>query len=154
MTYAGSSDPREEASKPVDFEQWTQYVLASELRAAVRERDASAATSASDRPLLRVLRKETGVDTAIGGPPPSRKISMLRPPRVFTLGLASDTAHATKGEISESLEAIEERLSLSDVYEGVPTGVSWSMELDLVALTAFYEQHCAHASIARAPRGP
>ena len=149
MTYAESSDPKEEPSKPVDFEQWTQYVLASELRAAVRERDAAApaaaATVAGDpatSPLLRVLRKETGADTAVGGPPPSRKIAMLRPPRVFTLGLASDTAHATKGEISESLEAIEERLNLRDVYDGVPAGPwSYSSELDLVALTAFYEQH-------------
>jgi len=34
--YAKPTDPDEEASKPVLYDQWTQYVVASELRNAVR----------------------------------------------------------------------------------------------------------------------
>jgi len=49
--------------------------------------------------------------------PGGNKLQMLRAPRVFTLGLASDTAHASKAEISESLQGIDERLNLRDVYE-------------------------------------
>ena len=131
MTYADPTDPTEEPSKPVNFEQWTQYVLASELRGAVREHGQ---TTEGLRPLLHVLRKEAGADAVDATS--TRKITMLRPPHVFTLGLASDTAHASKAEISESLQGIEERLNLRDVYD-----LPHDVHCELIALTAFYEQH-------------
>merc|ERR1711871_1483796 len=131
MTYADPTDPDEEPCKPVNFEQWTQYVLASELRSAVREHQQ---TGHGLRPLLHVLRKEAGSDSADSAS--MRKITMLRPPQVFTLGLASDTAHASKAEISESLQGIEERLNLRDVYD-----LPHDVHCQLIALTAFYEQH-------------
>lgn len=139
MEYSRPSNPKEEHSKPVNFDQWTQYVVASELRKQVREA-AGGATS----PLVRVLRMAAGSEAdsspgkETGQPAPGcNKLHMLRTPRVFTLGLASDTAHASKAEISESLQGIDERIHLSDVYEGLEQGGS----CQLVALTAFYEQH-------------
>jgi len=138
MEYCRPSDPNEEHSKPVTFDQWTQYVVASELRKHVREASARGAGS----PLVRVLRMAAGSEPSLGDgrgqpAPGGNKLQMLRAPRVFTLGLASDTAHASKAEISESLQGIDERLNLRDVYEGLVDGGS----CDLVALTAFYEQH-------------
>jgi len=138
MEYCRPSDPKEEHSKPVTFDQWTQYVVASELRKQVREASAGVAGS----PLVRVLRMAAGSETSVGDgkgqpAPGGNKLQMLRAPRVFTLGLASDTAHASKAEISESLQGIDERLNLRDVYEGLVGGGG----CDLVALTAFYEQH-------------
>ena len=118
MEYCRPSDPKEEHSKPVTFDQWTQYVVASELRKQVRE--ASAGVTGS--PLVRVLRMAAGSEPSLGDgkgqpAPGGNKLQMLRAPRVFTLGLASDTAHASKAEISESLQGIDERLNLRDVYE-------------------------------------
>lgn len=135
MVYAQPADPKEERSRPVDFEQWTQYVLASELRNAVRD---AAANHAPGSPLLRVLRKEAGMcaDERDAGAP-TRKITMLRAPHIFTLGLASDSAHPSKSEIRESLQGIEVQLNLHDVYDGLADDV----HCDLIALTAFYEQH-------------
>lgn len=107
MEYSKPADPQEEQCKPFLFDQWTQYIVASELRDAVREARAGALMSS---PLVTVLRKEAGLESAPDGraAAPSRKL-MLEAPRVFTLGLASDTAHASKGEISESLDGIQER---------------------------------------------
>ena len=118
MEYCRPSDPKEEHSKPVTFDQWTQYVVASELRKQVREASAGVAGS----PLVRVLRRAAGSEPSLGDgkgqpAPGGNKLQMLRAPRVFTLGLASDTAHASKAEISESLQGIDERLNLRDVYE-------------------------------------
>ena len=45
-----------------------------------------------------------------------------------------------RAEISESLKAIDETLSLDEVYDGLPSEVA-GRRYDLVALTAFYEQH-------------
>jgi hypothetical protein len=111
MEYSKPADPQEEQCKPVLFDQWTQYIVASELRDAVREARAGALKAS---PLVTVLRKEAGLEAAPDGraAAPSRKL-MLKPPRVFTLGLASDTAHASKGEISESLDGIQERCVFS-----------------------------------------
>ena len=139
MEYSRPSNPKEEHSKPVNFDQWTQYVVASELRKQVRE-----AAGSSTSPLVRVLRMAAGSEAdsspgkEAGQPAPGcNTLHMLRTPRVFTLGLASDTAHASKAEISESLQGIDERIHLCDVYQGLEEGGS----CQLVALTAFYEQH-------------
>ena len=118
MEYCRPSDPKEEHSKPVTFDQWTQYVVASELRKQVREAESGVVGS----PLVRVLRMAAGSEPSLGDgkgqpAPGGNKLQMLRAPRVFTLGLASDTAHASKAEISESLQGIDERLNLRDVYE-------------------------------------
>lgn len=130
------ADPTEEPSQPVVFEQWTQYVFASELRAAVRESGAGGdGTRMEARPLLRVLRKEAGLDSVDGRP--RRATAMLRVPHVFTLGLASETARASKAEIGETLDGVEESLNLRDVYGGIAQDVCYN----LLALTAFYEQH-------------
>ena len=117
MEYCRPSDPKEEHSKPVTFDQWTQYVVASELRKHVRE----AAVGGAGSPLVRVLRMAAGSEPSSGDGrsqpgPGCNKLQMLRAPRVFTLGLASDTAHASKAEISESLQGIDERLNLREVY--------------------------------------
>jgi len=66
-----------------------------------------------------------------------KTLSLLEPPLVFTLGLSNDSARASKLQISESLQGIEETLNLRDVYDGLPTDVYCR----LVALTAFYESH-------------
>ena len=71
--------------------------------------------------------------------PGSATQRMLHVPRVFTLGLASDTAHASKGEISESLDGIDARLNLADVFGGLDDQQPQLCELQ--ALTAFYESH-------------
>ena len=72
------------------------------------------------------------------GRPAGRQYAAALPPGRCTpvAGLASDTAHATKAEISESLDGIQERLNLGDVYEGMR-----DMHCQLQALTAFYESH-------------
>ena len=108
MTYPksptkGKDKPSEPANKPVDFEQWTQYVFATELREAVRDAgDADANGKPEGKhgkkgealgPLLRVLRREAGADAKPGT---KGRLTMLRAPKVFTLGLASDSAHASK----------------------------------------------------------
>lgn len=141
MEYSRPSNPQDERSKPVTFDQWTQYVVASELRRQVREATGEAAGGAAT-PLMRVLRMATGIESSFvegeGQLAPGRnKLHMLRTPRVFTLGLASDTAHASKSEIGESLQGIDERVRLRDVYEGTAD----TSCCRLVALTAFYEQH-------------
>ncbi len=115
MEYCRPNDPKEEHSKPVTYDQWTQYVVASELRKHVREAAGDAAS-----PLVRVLRMAAGNEPSTGDgnrqpAPGCNKLQMLRTPRVFTLGLASDTAHASKAEISESLQGIDESLNLRDV---------------------------------------
>ena len=115
MEYCRPNDPKEEHSKPVTYDQWTQYVVASELRKHVREAAGDAAS-----PLVRVLRMAAGNEPSTGDgnrqpTPGCNKLQMLRTPRVFTLGLASDTAHASKAEISESLQGIDESLNLRDV---------------------------------------
>jgi len=138
MDYAKPADPKEEQSKPLHFDQWTQYVVASELRNAVQE---AAGDGNSASPLVRVLRKEAGTEPVVteGGDviPATRQLNMLEPPLVFTLGLSNDSARASKSQISESLEGIEEILNLRDVYEGLARDV----QCRLVALTAFYESH-------------
>ena len=134
MDYAKPVDPKEEQSKPLHFDQWTQYVVASELRDAVRE------TSEGYTPLVRVLRKEAGTEVGEGGDAQAArrgKLHMLELPTVFTLGLASDTAHASKAEISESLQGIQEVLNLREVYDGLQDDANYR----LIALTAFYESH-------------
>jgi len=138
MSYADPIDPTEEPSKPMNFEQWTQYVLASELRSAVRENDGREGGddhNTTERPMLRVLRKEAGKEAADAQP--RRTIAMLRAPQVFTLGLASETARASKTEIRETFDGVDEILNLGDVYDGLPRDA----HCELVALTAFYEQH-------------
>uniref|UniRef100_A0A7S3AJX4 USP domain-containing protein n=1 Tax=Haptolina ericina TaxID=156174 RepID=A0A7S3AJX4_9EUKA len=135
MDYAKPADPKEEQSKPLHFDQWTQYVVASELRDAVQK-----ATNGGASPLVRVLRKEAGTEPVTEGGAvvlATRKLNMLEPPLVFTLGLSNDSARASKSQISESLEGIEETLNLKDVYDGVTDDA----ECRLVALTAFYESH-------------
>ena len=115
-------------------------VLASELREAVAAAEAgengagekresggsgkggdarapSPSASLPHGPLLRVLRREAGVPEK-QGERPRRRLSMLRAPEVFTLGLASDSAHASKVEIAESLKGIDETISLHHVYDG------------------------------------
>ena len=106
MDYAKPADPKEEQSKPLHFDQWTQYVVASELRDAVQK-----ATNGGASPLVRVLRKEAGTEPVTEGGAvvlATRKLNMLEPPLVFTLGLSNDSARASKSQISESLEGIEE----------------------------------------------
>jgi len=137
MEYAKPADPKEEPSKPLHFDQWTQYIVASELRNAVHEAADSRHTMS---PLVRVLRKEAGTESVYEGGalvPVTRKLNMLEPPLVFTLGLSNDSARASKLQISESLQGIEETINLRDVYDGLPTDV----HCRLVALTAFYESH-------------
>ena len=144
LEFGKPADPNEEQSKPILFDQWTQYVNAWELREVVRAEHARPA--AADRrappppPLVRMLRKVAGTEElseGAEGSPGSGKTRMLVAPRVFTLGLASNTAHATKSEISESLDGIEERLNLRHIYEGITEDVHCRLQ----ALTAFYESH-------------
>jgi len=133
MEYALPSDPKEEPSKPIMFDQWTQYVVASELRKAVQEESADGMC-----PLVRVLRKEAGTEpVGEGEEKGGRKLNMLSPPRVFTLGLSNDSARASKTQIGESLMGLEELINLRDVYDGLGTDVNCRLQ----ALTAFYEQH-------------
>jgi len=137
MEYAKPADPKEEPSKPLHFDQWTQYIVASELRNAVHE---AADVGHTMSPLVRVLRKEAGTEPVCEGGkclPVTRKLNMLEPPLVFTLGLSNDSARASKLQISESLQGIEEILNLRDVYDGLTVNVYYR----LVALTAFYESH-------------
>ena len=75
-------------------------------------------------------------------------------PRIFSLGIAANTAHATKPEIADTLEGIDETLNLRDVFDGL--GTAWEgtdARFQLVGLTAFYEQHyvCYCYSQARRP---
>eukprot|EP00966_Prymnesium_polylepis_P037751 876404-Prymnesium_polylepis.1 len=108
MEYAKPTDPKEEPSKPLHFDQWTQYIVASELRNAVHEAADGGHTTS---PLVRVLRKEAGTEPVFEGGAPvpvTRKLNMLEPPLVFTLGLSNDSARASKLQISESLQGIEE----------------------------------------------
>ena len=103
LTYPPSTTPAgkpdEPENTPVDFEQWTQYVLATELREEVRDEGEKPQNGprphGAHGPLLRVLRRESGAD-AVAGQSARRRLTMLRAPTVFTLGLASDTAHASK----------------------------------------------------------
>ena len=92
MEYAKPTDPKEDESKPLLFDQWTQYIVASELRDAVRD---AGATGAVVSPLVSVLRKEAGAEHPIASRqgqgqaapvPQSGKLRMLQPPQVFTLG--------------------------------------------------------------------
>ncbi|KAL3921609.1 MAG: hypothetical protein SGPRY_004842, partial [Prymnesium sp.] len=108
MEYAKPADPKEEPSKPLQFDQWTQYIVASELRNAVHE---AADVGHASSPLVRVLRKEAGMEPVYENGkavPVTRNLSMLEPPLVFTLGLSNDSARASKLQIAESLQGIEE----------------------------------------------
>lgn len=159
MEYAKPADPKEEPSKPLQFDQWTQYIVASELRNAVHE---AVDVGHSLSPLVRVLRKEAGTEPVLDGGqvvPVTRKLNMLEPPLVFTLGLSNDSARSSKLQISESLQGISEMcaapdsipppfehpmvsrhahsLNLRDVYDGLTVDV----HCRLIALTAFYESH-------------
>jgi len=61
---------------------------------------------------------------------------MLQAPRVFALGLASDSARASKTEVGECCQGIEEHLNLRDVFD-----LSEDLQYSLVSISSFYESH-------------
>ena len=65
--------------------------------------------------------------------------------RVSTLGLSSHSAHASKSEISQSLDGIEESLDLRDVYEGI----DGHARCQLQALTALWPRPVHHVTSPR-----
>lgn len=82
------------------------------------------------------------VGAARGGFMCNGRTRLLTVPRIFSLGIAANTAHATKPEIADTLEGIDETLNLRDVFDGL--GTAWEgtdARFQLVGLTAFYEQH-------------
>ena len=157
------TNPKEEAAKPFEYDQWTHYLPAAELRDAVLDADKAPKAppglvfgafgpAAGPSPLVRVLRRNAGGAVGGGAVMPgavaqeeevaSTKTRLLTVPRIFSLGIAANTAHATKPEIADTLEGIDETLNLRDVFDGL--GTAWEgtdARFQLVGLTAFYEQH-------------
>ena len=120
---------------------------------------------AGPSPLVRVLRRNAGGAVGGGAVMPgavaqeeevaSTKTRLLTVPRIFSLGIAANTAHATKPEIADTLEGIDETLNLRDVFDGL--GTAWEgtdARFQLVGLTAFYEQHYVCYCYSQARRHP